>query len=233
MKPMLDPHHVRQLCVRARQGSSEARAALIRLHRPLVVHIANAFYRPGNFCELDDLIQQGYLGILRAIEKFSANHRSRGQAIAFTTYAHFWICHFIRREIENHGRTVAVPVYRLKTAREQGQALPMDVSLDNGSSDGNDTALSDRLADRDESLERWAERRYAERFIQQSLEQLSDRKRYVIQYRFGIGVTEESLTQREIGSSIGVSGTQIGTWERSAIKQLRAICKQWEGDGRF
>src|SRR5437762_1240953 len=109
---------IRQLCIRARQGSSAARAGLLRIHLGLVVHVAAYFFRPGAFMEMEDLIQQGSLGLLHAIDKFDPARRARGRLVRFATYAHFWISHSIRREIENHGRTVSVPVRKLMTVKQ-------------------------------------------------------------------------------------------------------------------
>jgi RNA polymerase sigma factor (sigma-70 family) len=89
----------RALIQRAQRGDALARTALIERNLGLVVYVAKRFHRPGAFMEMEDLLQQGRLGLLKAIEKFDAHRRSRGKAICFSTYACYWIKHMICREI--------------------------------------------------------------------------------------------------------------------------------------
>ena len=116
---------IRRLLRRAQTGDREAREALLRATMGLVIHFAKRFYRPGLFLEMEDLVQQGCLGLLTAMDKFDLKRRShphpplsprgrgrrvRGPKVRFATYARWWIEHAIRREIANRGRTIAVPV---------------------------------------------------------------------------------------------------------------------------
>ena len=107
----LSEESVRTLLTHAQQGDRNAHNRLIRTHLGLVINIAKRFRRHDDFMELGDLIQQGCLGLLRAIAKFDPSKSRKGKKVTFVTYAVYWIKHFVRREIAVHGRTVAVPTH--------------------------------------------------------------------------------------------------------------------------
>ena len=94
----------------AKTGDHAARQDLLRMHLRLVTYIAKRYARHGAFMEVEDLIQYGCVGLLRAIEKFDLEYYSRGKRVRFVTYATYWIRHSIRRAIQNHGRTITIPV---------------------------------------------------------------------------------------------------------------------------
>jgi len=100
---------IRALLKRSQAGDDTARNELLRSHLGLVIKSAQQFHRRGAFLELQDLIQQGCLGLLRAMSKFDLNRKSKGRHVRFATYAVYWIQQAIRREIEKRGRLVALP----------------------------------------------------------------------------------------------------------------------------
>jgi RNA polymerase sigma factor (sigma-70 family) len=212
------PHDrvTRQLCIRARQGSVSARERLIRTHLGLVIHVANYFYRPGAFLELGDLIQHGCLGLLRAIEKFNPKKRSRGTLVKFATYAHFWISHCIRREIQNHGRTIAVPVGQFKTAPPDAISMNQPDWMED-----QDGIARIRLVDLDDTSDNWCREWEARRVVETLLARLSDRSRTIMTQRFGLKAGLDPLTQKQTAFKLGLNKSRVGQLEHQALRLLR------------
>jgi RNA polymerase sigma factor (sigma-70 family) len=116
---------MRQWLKNHRQGDEKAKNNILRANLGLVIHLAKRFYRPGISIDFGDLIQQGCLGLLRAMDRFDLHKQVQGKPIAFSTYAKYWIEHYVRREIEDHSRTIAVPAHiqtYLRCAARAGNA---------------------------------------------------------------------------------------------------------------
>jgi RNA polymerase sigma factor (sigma-70 family) len=94
----------------AQGGDVEARNALLRTNLPLVIYLVKQYYRPGSFMEMQDLIQHGCLGLLKAIDGFDLKMKRNGKQVRFNTYVGLRVMEAVLREIDNHGRTIAVPV---------------------------------------------------------------------------------------------------------------------------
>ena len=219
MNQTLSEDAIRQLCARAREGSESAREQIIRIHMPLVVHVATYFYRPGCFCEMGDLVQQGCLGLLHAITKFNPETVSRGRRVRFATYAHFWVTHSIRREIENNGRTISIPIKRLREAKEEyAYAVPMNQGEWLEDEDG---AAIARLVDLKDTAQNWTQAWEARQEVEQLLNTLPARDQGVLKSRYGLNEDVETLTQRQTGHLFGVSSALIGLIERAALQHLR------------
>lgn len=107
----MEESRTRQLIQRAQKGDARARNELVTENVGLVMHYAKRFYHPGAFMDMEDLRQQGCLGLMQAIKKFDVHRKARGRRVPFALYARYWIEHAIRREIENRGHTVAMPSY--------------------------------------------------------------------------------------------------------------------------
>jgi RNA polymerase sigma factor (sigma-70 family) len=195
------PEKVRQMCIQARQGSESARNELVREHLGLVMHVAGYFHRPGYFVEFGDLVQQGCLGVLHAIEKYDPMRVSRGRPVRFSTYAHYWICHCIRREIQ-----------------DQGGCTP---SLDDREwlEDGNGEAAA-RLIDPQDDPEAACRRWDARRQIEQLLARLAPRSRKLLRQRYGLAEANRPLNQKEVAVRMGISAARVGTLERASLHQL-------------
>ncbi len=103
-RPLLDAEQERELALRIRQGDTEARRILAEANLRLVVKLARQF-RFAKF-SLSDLVQEGNLGLLEAVEKFDPDKGCR-----FSTYACWWIRQSISRAIANKGRTIRLPVH--------------------------------------------------------------------------------------------------------------------------
>ncbi|MDQ6674838.1 MAG: sigma-70 family RNA polymerase sigma factor [Chloroflexota bacterium] len=231
----------------AREGSV-ARAALTDANLRLVVSVARRYSNRG--VPLIDLIQEGNLGLLRAVEKFDWR-----RGFKFSTYATWWIRQAVTRAIADDARTIRIPVHLYDVVnrmariagqlhqelgreptddeigaalemsperiRELNQVLPQPVSLDGFVGEDQDTRLSDVVADDNAtSLELAAEQRLLADQIHDTLQTLTPRERRVIERRFGL--TEDTdETLTSIGREIGVTRERIRQIEATALRKLR------------
>jgi RNA polymerase primary sigma factor len=231
----------------SREGSA-ARTALTDANLRLVVSVARRYSNRG--VPLIDLIQEGNLGLLRAVEKFDWR-----RGFKFSTYATWWIRQAVSRAIADDARTIRIPVHLYdvvnrmsrvsaqlhqelgrepteeeigaalemapERVRELNQVLPHPISLDGTIGDEQDTRLSDVVADdHAESLELAAEQRLLADQIRDTLETLTPRERRVIERRFGLGDDNDD-TLTAIGREIGVTRERIRQIETTALRKLR------------
>jgi RNA polymerase primary sigma factor len=230
-----------------RQGNA-AREALTDANLRLVVSVARRYSNRG--VPLIDLIQEGNLGLLRAVEKFDWR-----RGFKFSTYATWWIRQAVSRAIADDARTIRIPVHlydvvnrlarlsaqlhqelgREPTDEELGaalqmsaervreliQVLPQPISLDGFVGEDQDTRLSDVVADDNATnLERAAEQRLLADQIHDTLLTLTPRERRVIERRFGL-TDDSDETLTAIGREIGVTRERIRQIESSALRKLR------------
>jgi len=245
--PLLTADEEKALARRIRDGDAEARERMIRANLRLVVSIAKAYVNRG--LSLTDLIEEGNLGLLKAVERFDP-----GLDYRFSTYGAWWIKQAIRRALVNTARTVRVPSYmievisKLKTAsvaleRELQRPPTLDeiahaMGLEDEGRDLLRRALrasrSGRSAVSLESLlgegESLADPRAAspdqellesnERArLQVLLDSIDPREAEVLKLRFGIDV-EAPMTLREIGTRLGVSRERVRQIETRALRKL-------------
>lgn len=225
---------------RLRAGDASARDELVRRHLPLVRHLASRFAAPG--LELEDLVQAGCVGLLKAIDRFDP---SRG--LQFSTYAVPVILGEIRRHLRDEAGAVRVSrrgqelaraarrvrarlaqeLGREPTVREVAAAVGADaadvvaaleatrppVSVFAPAGEGEDAPeLVDLLAAGDE------EAGYRRALVSELLQRLDPRLRRILVLRyFG------DLTQGEIARDVGVSQGQVSRLERQALERLRAL----------
>ena len=229
------------------QGNA-ARAALTDANLRLVVSVARRYSNRG--VPLIDLIQEGNLGLLRAVEKFDWR-----RGFKFSTYATWWIRQAVSRAIADDARTIRIPVHlydvvnrmarisaqlhqelgrepteeeiaealqlSAERVRELNQVLPHPISLDGYIGDDQDTRLSDVVADDNAiSLEFVAEQRLLQDQIRDTLLTLTPRERRVIERRFGLGDDNDD-TLTAIGREIGVTRERIRQIESTALRKLR------------
>jgi RNA polymerase primary sigma factor len=230
-----------------REGEA-ARTALTDANLRLVVSVARRYSNRG--VPLIDLIQEGNLGLLRAVEKFDWR-----RGFKFSTYATWWIRQAVSRAIADDARTIRIPVHLYDVVnrmarvsaqlhqelgrepteeevaaaldlspdrvRELNQVLPQPVSLDGFIGDDQDTRLSDVVADDNAiSLEFVAEQRLLADQIRDTLQTLTPRERRVIERRFGLGDDNDD-TLTAIGREIGVTRERIRQIENTALRKLR------------
>ena len=229
-------------------AGNAAREHLTSANLRLVVSVARRYMHRG--VPLNDLIQEGNLGLMRAVEKFDW---SRG--FKFSTYATWWIRQAVTRCIADDARTIRIPVHLVDVVnrmarvagqlhqdlereptdeeisqlvrlsvdriRELARISPQPVSLDNLVGEDQETSLGDMIPDEaGESLEDAAEYRLLQDQLQATLLTLTPRERHVIERRFGLEGEPEG-TLTEIGKEIGVTRERIRQIENKALRKLR------------
>src|SRR5438105_10823521 len=105
--PLLNADEEKQLAHRIEEGDSEARDRMVRANLRLVVNIARSY--TGKGLGLQDLIEEGNLGLLRAVEGFDPTMNTR-----FSTYASYWIKQSIKRALINSAKTIRIPAYMVE-----------------------------------------------------------------------------------------------------------------------
>ncbi|NNJ13492.1 sigma-70 family RNA polymerase sigma factor [Chloroflexales bacterium ZM16-3] len=225
-----------------------ARAQLINSNLRLVVSIARRYQ--GHGLSLLDLIQEGSLGLMRAVDKFDP---SRG--LKFSTYATYWIRQSVGRSIADHGRTVRLPVHlgerlsRLARARQRlTQSLDRDptpeevaielgitpeqvtraeqaaltpASLDETHTDDGTGALAEVIAD---PLELTPLEQVAHALLRddlgEAMSHLTTRERHILSLRYGLE-GESALTLEQIGQRLSLTRERVRQLESEALKKLR------------
>ncbi len=233
---------------RAVADGDRARGELTSANLRLVVSIAKRYV--GRSVPILDLIQEGNLGLMRAVEKFDYT-----KGFKFSTYATWWIRQAITRAIADQSRTIRVPVHMVEsinkvvraqrtmlqklerepTLAELAEAVDLPeekvgeilriaqqdpLSLDTPIGDEDDTSMADFIPDKGAAPLDVAARKLLAKAVQEVLDELSDRESEVVRLRFGL-VDGRPRTLEEVGREFGVTRERIRQIESKTLAKLR------------
>jgi RNA polymerase primary sigma factor len=246
--PLLTAAEEVELTKRVERGDKAAKERMINSNLRLVVSIARRYQ--GHGLPLGDLVQEGIIGLNRAVEKFDWR-----RGYKFSTYATWWIRQAVQRAVANQSKTIRVPVHvaerRQKLARAQarfqlqngrdatreelaeltglplvhvGEALDAadaPVSLNQQLGDG-DSEFGDLFADESEVDPAEAAGEIGKRdAVRQALDSLTEQQRRVVELRFGFAGEPRSL--EAIGKELGVTRERVRQLEGEALARLAHI----------
>lgn len=257
--PLLTPEQEIELSKRVQRGDLEAREHMIRANLRLVVSIAKNYVNRG--LSFMDLIEEGNIGLMKAVEKFDYNAGCR-----FSTYATWWIKQGIRRSLVNTVKTVRVPSYMSEiVSRWKATAMELNYRLGRQATTGEiaeeldlpennwdvvrDTVQSnshpvhsmsdDAGAVLAEVIEDTRTRSPEQQILEATeigrmhelLEKLDTREGRILRLRFGLG-NAEPMTLKAIGKRFGLTRERVRQMEQQALDKLGEVMSREFGEER-
>jgi RNA polymerase primary sigma factor len=248
--PLLTAEQERDLGHRIRGGEAEARGRMIQCNLRLVVSIAKGYVDRG--LAFMDLVEEGNVGLLRAVERFDPD-----KGCKFSTYASWWIKQAIRRALINKVKNVRVPAYMVEIVQQWRKAVtemtqsmgrvpsPGEVALRLNLPDdrvgqiiramGTQTSISDNELEgvtpeqlQEMKLEKppgldLEEMNIPRPRLEQAISQvLTPREEIIVRLRYGFCDKPEDLTLEDIGDRLGLTRERVRQVERQALKRLWA-----------
>src|ERR1700733_10275363 len=249
--PLLTAAEEIELAKRIERGDLAAKERMINANLRLVVSQARRYQ--GHGLPMEDLVQEGMLGLIRAVEKFDWR-----RGFKFSTYGTLWIRQAIQRGLQNHGRTIRVPVHvsqrQVKVRKVESELstklgreptdeeiaavteIPLEEiaelrelsrampSLDQPVSEDGETALGDLLAsERPEPMEEVASSERDQK-VNEAVGRLPAAERSVIELRFGLA-GEDPKTLRQAGSELGITAERARQLEEQGLRRLAATAE--------
>lgn len=253
-EPLLTPDEEVALTKAAQQGDAAARQRLVESNMRLVINIAKSYH--SRAIPLEDLIQEGAIGLVHAVERFDPEKGFR-----FSTYATHWIRQAIGRALDNKAKAIRLPAHisqslrkiereRCRLMRELGHdptaeqlAAAMGISprklvtliqssqellsLDMRVGDGENTTLGSLLRDNvSGDPEHEVLSSEMAQELRKILMELSERERRVMKYRLKMDEGTDSMIRDDLAKELQISRERIRQIEIQAIKKLRAVAQR-------
>jgi RNA polymerase primary sigma factor len=248
--PLLKPHEEVELAARIQQGDAAAREHMIRANLRFVIKIAREYEHLG--MAMLDLINEGNIGLMKAVEKFDPNKGGK-----LSTYAALWIKQQIRRALASQGKTIRLPVHvadkiyhisqaevrlraqlgREATDEEMAHELGIKVtrltqlrraaarpaSLDAPLGDDGSSTIAEVVADENAASPFEQLRDGSEsKIVRQLVDQLPEREARIIRFRFGLDNGQEK-TLEDVGRKLKLTRERIRQVQNIALEKLRKM----------
>ncbi len=248
--PLLSAAEERELSSQVAEGDPYARERMVRANLRLVVNIAREYRNKG--LSLEDLIEEGNLGLMRAVEGYDG-----GVGVRFSTYASYWIKQSIRSALIRHGKSIRLPAYMVvllgkwrrataalseelgrppmpdevgallglskkKTAMVVVALQVQDLNRHEDDVEGEESVLDSLTDPRHVIPDAHLSEREEWERIADRLDSLGTREAAIIRMRFGLG-PDQPMTLQEVGRQLNLTRERVRQLERGALAELAAV----------